>query len=243
MDWPDVQLLACTGVWQRAGMSLVMHDVAVLSLAMDVMERKWCTNKGKCCYSLRLTFIHWVWQIDWKLDRGRVERSYSGCVMFNISVCLKLDDGCEKACPMALFWTNDALFSVLWNVTSLVTTHGTEWSVVNIKVTHPFQVCACVCVCMCVCVCKHIKCMHTCSTVLPATQRACMACVRLLGEYTDCCLCVVQLLSGRWILLCLSESLSGLLLADWHVLYHQGDVKLCGGSECQQGPVLVRRAW
>lgn len=39
MDWPDVQLLACTGNWQRAGMSLVMHGVAELSLAVDVMER------------------------------------------------------------------------------------------------------------------------------------------------------------------------------------------------------------
>lgn len=27
------------GDWQRAGMSLVMHDVAELSLAVDVMER------------------------------------------------------------------------------------------------------------------------------------------------------------------------------------------------------------
>lgn len=47
MDWPDVQLLACTGDWQRAGMSLVMHDVAEPSLAVDMMERKWCTNEGE----------------------------------------------------------------------------------------------------------------------------------------------------------------------------------------------------
>lgn len=38
MDWPDVGLLACAGGdWQRAGMSLVMHDVAEPCLAVEVL--------------------------------------------------------------------------------------------------------------------------------------------------------------------------------------------------------------
>lgn len=60
MDWPDVLLLACAGHWQRTGMSLVMHDVVELALAMDAMERKWCTNIRKCCGHSG------VWKVEWK---------------------------------------------------------------------------------------------------------------------------------------------------------------------------------
>lgn len=44
-------------VWQRAGMSLVMHDVAELSPAVDVMEEKWCVNEGKCRWSQKAVVL------------------------------------------------------------------------------------------------------------------------------------------------------------------------------------------
>lgn len=73
------------GDWQRAGMSLVMHDMAELSFAVDVMERKRCTNEGKCCFSQRLLFQ--------SLKGGeKVGQRQSGCVMFSTSVSLKLHD-------------------------------------------------------------------------------------------------------------------------------------------------------
>ena len=68
---------------------------------------------------------------------------------------------------------------------------------------------------------------------MPATQRACMACVRLC---TDRCPSVCSAAPLRTVnpLVFVWVFVSGLLLADWHVLYHQGDVKLSEGSECQQ---------
>lgn len=79
MDWPDVRLLACAGDWQRAGMLLVMHDMAELCLTMDVLYQwgemllqqnvviKWfirwgeSLTKGELCHAQHF----WVSKVGW----------------------------------------------------------------------------------------------------------------------------------------------------------------------------------